>query len=469
MRKNRIFLSALLLSAVIMFGLGFVGRHESSVPLSSSSTSTPQTGQVSYVIYADGSYVKALDTSTGNTDFSGVDAAAVIMQAAKPNSKVLISAGTYIINHAASSQDSIIISNSNVELYGEGQEVTILKLADGANRRVLSIFQTSNVYIHDLQIDGNRMNQNQNTGAPAIYEDGISAWRSTGFIVSNTYVHDVRNFGITLSDCTNSRVLKNRIVNSDANGITIDNKESGSGITVRGNTVDGASDVGITAWYSNNFVAENNTVRNVMMNRSPYGGNDHVGMMVENAARKVTYRNNYIENCGTALSATGGTTIMFDTNTAHNCLMSLWADNVNELTVTNCVFDGIATAPQTNLPYFALDLDPGVASAMLTGNQFINVGPYLGAGAIVVQLKPPSGTFSNNIIDTANGKYQAIYIKTPSGWIVRNNTIITISITSTTTSSTSSNTSSPQPTSAGSAGSLKSGLHGVIVFKKKLS
>ena len=431
MRKNRIFLSALLLTAVITFGLVIYTETTTT-----SGTTTFTTGPSNYVVSTDGTTISALNTATGKVDFSGTDAAAVIMKAALPGSKVLIKAGTYIINHAASSQDSIIISNSNVELYGEGQDVSILKLADGANRNVVSVSQASNVYIHDLQIDGNRMNQAQGTGAPAIYNNGIKASLSTGFIVSNTYVHDVRNFGITLSDCTNSRVLNNRIVNSDANGITIDNEDSGSGITVRGNTVDGASDVGITAWYGNDFLAENNTVRNVMMNRSPYGGNDHVGMMVEMGGQKMTYRNNHIENCGTALSATGGTTIMFDTNTAHNCLIGLWADNVNGLTLRNSVFDGIATAPQTNLPYFALDLDPGVTSAILTGNQFINVGPYLGAGAVVIQLKPPSGTFSNNIIDTANGKYQAIDIQTPSGWIVRNNTIITTTPISTTTSST---------------------------------
>lgn len=388
----------------------------------STTTTTSSPVQPNYIISTDGTTITALNIATGKIDFSGTDAAVVIMKAAKVNSKVLIKAGTYVIRKVNNVTDCVHIGNSNVELYGEGQAVTILKEDNNANCNVIGV-QASNVYIHDFQVDGNRMNQAQGTGTPATKDNGILAgWYSTNVTISKTYVHDNRNVGIDLSGCTNCQVLNNLIVNSDANGITIDNQLNvGSGAIVRGNIVDGASDVGITAWYANNFTAENNTVRNVTMNRSPYGVNSHVGMYAEQASKDVTYRNNYIENCGMVLAADWGTNIRFDTITAHNCLIGLWVGSVNGLTMKNSVFDGIPNALQTNAPYWVFGLDPGVASAIVTGNQFINVGPYLRANGVIIELRPSSGTFSNNIIDTANGKYPAIDAQ--SGWTLQNNTI----------------------------------------------
>jgi parallel beta-helix repeat protein len=371
----------------------------------------------SHVLSTDGTTISALNTATGKVEFSGTDAAAIIMQAAVANSKVLIKAGTYIINHAASGQDSIIVSSSNVELYGEGNG-TILRLANGANRRVLSIFNANNVYVHDLQVDGNQANQAVNT-----VEVGINGWEAAGLIVSNNYVHDEGTYGIYCGACTNAQILNNLIVNSYANGITIDDQGSSgpSGNTVSGNTVDGASDVGITAWYGNGLTATGNIVRNVMMNVSPYGGNDHVGMMVENSANQITYRNNTIQNSGVGFSTSGGTNLLFDSNRIQNCQQGMYSWGVSGLTVTNNIFNGIAQTQVKGTMYAAFDLDASNSGSSITGNQFLNIGPYL-QGGVVVRLDPSSGTFTNNIIHTNNGQYTAY--SASSGWTIQNNTIL---------------------------------------------
>ena len=420
--------SLLLLTAVVMFGLGFVTGILFTVTdkTVTSTQSYVASEQPTYVISTDGTTIRALSTATGKVEFSGTDAATIIMDAAVPNSKVLIKAGTYIVNK------EITIENSNVELYGEGQTVSILKEAAGADCDIIGMSQVSNIYIHDLQLDGNRLNEAFSNSSEG---NGIIAWRVTALTIANNYVHDNRNFGINISECTNTQVLNNLIVNSDANGITVDNQGGGSrgGIVARGNTVNGASDVGITSWYGYDFLAQNNTIENVMMNTSPYAANSHVGMYVEQGGSKITYRGNQIENVGTALEATGGTAILFDANTAHNCLIAFYADHVNGLTLTNSTFDGIPTAPKADLPYYALDLDPEITSAIVTGNQFIKFNVTSG---IVIALNPPNGTFSDNTIDTANGTYQAIYIRTPSGWTLQNNTIITTTSTTAPTSTT---------------------------------
>jgi parallel beta-helix repeat protein len=283
---------------------------------STSATTTSTMGQPNYIVSTDGTTISALNTATGKVDFSGTDAAAVIMQAAKPNSKVLISAGTYIINHVSSSNDALLISNSNVELYGatntaQTSNAAILKLANGMNRRTLSITGTSNVYIHDLQIDGNRANQPQSGFTPA---NGIMAWSNTGLTVSNNYVHDVRNFGIDFNGCSNCIAANNLIVNSDANGMQFEG--SGGGTTrFSGNIIDGASDVGITIWSGTGVIIENNIIRNIMMNTSPWGGNDHTGIYTENNSPNNIFRNNIISNVEFGFSDDSSTGVTVDGNT----------------------------------------------------------------------------------------------------------------------------------------------------------
>jgi hypothetical protein len=376
-----------------------------------------------YTIQQVGNTVTATPaTYSGLKPISGSDAATVIMQACIPNSSVLIKAGTYVI----SSEYGVNIRNgSNVELYGDSSMSTILKLANSMNHNVFNIQYGSNINIHDLQIDGKRMNQSQAPGNPAINAYGITEWLVTNLTIANCYIHDCRDFGINLDSCSNAKILNNHVQNCDANGITVGNKGSsgafaGSNTYVGGNVVDGASDVGITSWYGNGVLAENNTVRNITMNTSPWGNQSHVGMMIEHTSNNITYRNNTIENCGDGLSASGGTQVTLDSNAVSNCLRGFYAGAGN-LTLKNCTFDQIANSPQSKLMFGVLRLDPNTPPTTITGCKFTNIGQYVLGGA-VIQLLSPTGTLSNNEVHTDNGKYKTI--SAPKGWVLTNNTIL---------------------------------------------
>jgi parallel beta-helix repeat protein len=195
----------------------------------------------------------------------------------------------------------------------------------------------------------------------------------------------------------------------------------GSGTLVSGNTVNGASDVGITGVYAKDFTAENNTVSNVNMNRSPWGNQSHVGMMVEHDAGSVTYQNNAISNCGDGLAFSGGSKLTFENNHITDCLRGLYGNGANTLMLTGCSFNNIATTPQTKNMFGALRLAQEVGSAVITGCSFTNIGPYI-QGAALVQLLSEYGTLSGNTIHTDNGKYKAI--SAPSSWTIGENTIL---------------------------------------------
>jgi hypothetical protein len=374
----------------------------------------------SYAVYvdsADSNLVKAQNSVTGAIEYSSSDAATVIQKTINATGQgggIILRKGTYILSSTLQSNKA-----NGIEFCGEGYS-TVLHLANAVNNRVIQVSSVKDWNIHDLQIDGNRMNQSQDSGAPATNCYGLSAWAVTGLTVQNCFIHDCRDFGINMAFSSNVRILNNYVQNCDANGITVGNQEGGSGTLVSGNTVDGASDVGITGWYADGYTAENNIVRNVNLSRSPWGNQSHVGMMVEYASRNAQYRNNSIENCGTGLSASGGTGIIFDNNRIQNCLRGLYANNA-DLTLTNTVFDTIGNAPQSTNMYGAIRLDPQVLTTTITGCQFTNIGPYIKGGA-VIQLLSPNGTFSDNVIHTANGKYQGI--SASSGWNIANNTIL---------------------------------------------
>jgi parallel beta-helix repeat protein len=423
--------------------------ENTSQPAAIQATETTATLPTYIVEMVDGMVRATAAPDSGLPAISDIDAATVIMKACIPNSRVLIKAGTYDI----AKKYGVLVKNSNVELYGDSNSSTVLKLADGMNDSVLNFESASNMSIHDLQIDGNRMNQSQSGGSPAISGEGITAWHVNGLTIENCYIHDCRDFGINLASNSNVNVLNNQVYNCDANGITVGNMGEGSGTLVSGNTVNGASDVGITAVDGVDVTVDGNTVMNVNMDRSPWGNQSHVGLMAEGDtfSQNCRYTNNNIMNCGDGIASTPYVAspqlnkgIVFDSNKVSNCLRAAYVNNTEDVAITNNMFDGIAKAPQS--PRMGvLRLGPKVTTATITGNQFLNVGDYVQAGA-VIQLLSPSGTFSNNVVNTDGGKYPAISAPN-SGWTIANNTILPSAIASRTSSAATFRTTSPTETS----------------------
>jgi parallel beta-helix repeat protein len=356
---------------------------------------------LTYVVQQVGGTVQAAPIQAGSpSTISDQDAANVISKALAVADAVWIRAGTYTITR------KIAVRRSNVELYGDSNSSTILRLGDNVLQNVLAFEKVSNCYIHDLQIDGNRQNQPYTPPVPKyagpVIINGVGFWSSTNCVISNCYVHDVRSSGISLelsSNCTVSNCLVQR---SDANGITVSNQAGGSGNAVIGNTVDGASDVGITGWHAVDYTVANNIVRNVNMNTSPFLQNTHIGIMAEGGSggpgcSGVVYRNNIIENCsGSGLycsPAADGVTnknVILDGNTIRNCGRGLCINRTDTISVTKNTFD-TTTDPNG----FGLLVDTNVNRADIEGNTWKGI-----AASPIIKLRAPNGIFQQNMIQS---------------------------------------------------------------------
>jgi len=190
------------------------------------------------------------DCSTGSILFYSANTAAVINHAIgylTNGGKIFIKAGTYTFtttpinlgngNFAAVGTTSV----SGIELYGEGSS-TILNAGTNMNGAVIGVLNANNWYIHDLQINGNRASQSGSGGAPP-YLNGIWIINSANTTIEHCYVHDTKTVGIYLVSGNSDAILYNNVVNNNANGIQVGWSTND---LIQGNTVNGASDVGIS-------------------------------------------------------------------------------------------------------------------------------------------------------------------------------------------------------------------------------
>jgi len=269
---------------------------------SATATTVPQS-ECSYSIFMSGSTVEAENCATGAVVYSGTDAATVIndaISALSPSGgRVFIESGTYTISTTIGTYSA---SNNNIELYGQGN-ATILQAATNLNSDVIGVYNANGWYIHDLQVNGNRANQN-GAGQGGGY-DGIELYNSSNGVVEHNYVHDVKTVGIYLSG-TNDKTLDNLVVNSNANGIQV---YGYSNYLIEDNTINGASDVGISisgmsaTQTISGVVCEGNIITNINLDVSPYGVNSGDGIITGDngiagngiAGGNITISNNYID------------------------------------------------------------------------------------------------------------------------------------------------------------------------------
>ena len=182
---------------------------------------------------------------------------------------------------------------SNIELRGEGN-ATILTLGTNVNGIVIGVNGPGGWYVHDLQVNGNRANQNGAGTDPEF--DGIYLIGNDESI-SNVYEHNAKTVGLKTWG-NDEKILNNWVVDSDADGIQT---STGSGSVIQGNTVNGASDVGISisggaSSSISNVLCTGNVVENVNLGVSPYGGNTGNGIIVgdNGIAQGVTISDNVI-------------------------------------------------------------------------------------------------------------------------------------------------------------------------------
>src|SRR5208282_4660804 len=283
-----------------------------------------------------------------------VDAYQMITQAlASGQTKIHLPAGNYSV-----SQQVNINNIADVEIYGDGQNATILTLNDnvygGSNTNpkpatVLSFVEADGFHVHDLQIDGNAAgNPFQGNPATAIAMDGILAWNSSNGMINNCLIHDCRFMGVQIEVGSNCIVQSNTIVNSNANGISVGNAgNNGSGHQVLSNIVNGASDVGISVWEGVGALVRGNNVQNVTLNLSPYQQNTHVGLLAEGQSpcTDIAFSSNTVSNIsspstkyqgvGMGCGPDGSSNIQFLNNTFSNVWqMARLTGAVTGITVT---------------------------------------------------------------------------------------------------------------------------------------
>lgn len=162
-----------------------------------------------YTIGKSGSNYYAFD-NTGNTAFTGTNAATVI------NSAIfsLANGGTISFTRADYNLSYPIIDSGRASInlvFAKGA-----KLIAGAalNKPVIYLTSTSHWRVYNVEIDGNASNQTapQVSGAPSIIPDGFGASTCTDVILYDAYIHDVRRFGANFDESSKASGIINSYV-----------------------------------------------------------------------------------------------------------------------------------------------------------------------------------------------------------------------------------------------------------------
>jgi hypothetical protein len=327
----------------------------------------------------------------------------------------------------------------NIEIYGDGP-TTLLRLNDETYSMVFNFVNADNFHIHDLQIDGNRLN---NKGwlhfSDEQYMYGINAWNCQNGIIENILAHDIRTTAYNLAKSTGCTILNSQAVSCDANGVSVTNFAGGSGCLVQGVTVDTFSDVGISAWDAIDLQILQNYVRNAILRSSPYfpGGGTHIGIMCEGDSKgtgnkNVTIDHNIIENipapgngfyCAPENPTNDPTNqnenIVFTNNTVSNCQKFMTINHTRGFTCTANTLEGL-TDPVRG---WGIVIFSDVDQVDIESNLIQGLPTHM-AGQII-QISGISGKVIDNTIYT-NGNI-AIVVKNEEyrpNWVTDPNQII---------------------------------------------
>ena len=369
---------------------------------------------------------------------SNPDAYQLVTQAlAAGETKIHLPAGNY------SCSQQINITQPNIEIYGDGSSGpndTYIRLNDGtglsgSSAGDVSVFAfygpgatannpTSggdNFNVHDLEIDGNSAKNffQGNPGTPTVM-DGVASWNCNEGMVQNCYIHDCRFMGVQINIGSNCTVQNNIVNNSGANGIAIGNavnnsrRGRGSGHQVLNNSVNGASDVGISVWEGIETLVQGNTVQNITMGVSPYQQNTCDGLLFEgtNPCSDVTFSNNTVSNISNPNGALykglgigggpdGSSNIQFLNNTIENVYSAMrFVSDVTGLVVKG---NSVNNTTGTDQPLVTVTTNKhGNAPSGADFEQNTLAGMPSDMSTAVVTLLAGSGEFINNTI-YANG------------------------------------------------------------------
>ena len=271
----------------------------------------------SYIVYTDGTAIYAKNGRTGNIDFSGADAAAVINQAI---AALGATGGTVALLEGQYDIASPINLASNVSLVGQGAG-TVLRIPDGHNAdlRVISASNASRVRVANLRIDGNKANQTVGNMS-GICLTNVTDSRIEGCVVENLFTDwtapdypwaegiylGSSNYntvtgntcrgngcdGIHLASSSNNNIARNALLSNGNNGISISNSSNYN--IVVGNIARDTEGAGIYVDHSSN----NTIASNMVLGNSQMEDNEIDGIMLNLEADYNNVQGNIVRHLG---------------------------------------------------------------------------------------------------------------------------------------------------------------------------
>jgi len=311
----------LLAVALVSYNVGYVYGQALSATIVIEPRSFTETA--TYIIFGedmDGDgildIIYAKNGTTGEIEFSGTSASAVIQQAMDAlgpyGGKILIKKGVYIINATLKPPSGILIS-------GEGPS-TVLRLGNGTSIRVFWLDNVNNVIIENLAFDGNKLYVGEPDGMTKCVGIYITH-NSTGNIIRNNYFYNFKSHSILMqyAGASGNIVIGNVFTNND-HWDFCSSTDADANIYV-GNTLYNTK--GIEMYQSKDNIIAFNTVLDVVAGvyENAAGGNLYVGNiinMTDNYGMYITGNNtqvigNKILNTGTyGIEITGDYVIVKD-------------------------------------------------------------------------------------------------------------------------------------------------------------
>lgn len=347
----------------------------------------------------------------GITDDSKAVQAAIDYAARKASknkaSVVFIPEGTYSVKKIKLKQGVVL----------RGEEEKSVLLADPSSKvwhGILYCEDLDSVDISGITFDGNK---------PVVYgnhqEGTVNMWvvSSSNVNITNCIFQNNWYLGVCIKDSNNIVIENNKFINLDCGVITTD--KPSSNILIKGNYFDGAeysepvSIYGQKEGYHNNITI----IDNIMKNHTKGSG------ILVRAAKNVTIKNNFIDNCGTGIYITAKTyngveygvyDAVIENNIITNTVYeSILLSNINNSTISKNTIENAGT--------FGL-LTAYVDESMLTENTFIDYysseRPYHGFTMTITGMR--NSSVLNNIIDikddSINKDRSPIVVGTISGY-----------------------------------------------------
>lgn len=349
--------------------------------------------EASYIIETDGTIIRAINGTTGATDYSGTNQTALINQvcAISPNNGIVVlKAGQYV------STGSIVITTMGLTLSGEGYNTllnssllgaaqeTIIIDADFVTVRSLRIIDSSEDSIATSNNNNLKIYDNYifNSGEEAIFLDTSDrSWVFNNYV--SGYAEDVAGSpGIQLSArCDRNTVTNNLIKTGNGPGVGVQGSQNivsqnkiynGTGANWKG--VELRQDAGEGTHY------------NLITNNQIWRGASY-GVDVQANCEDNTISSNSIRSTTSGINVNADRTKLEGNIVFNSTSFDIWLNDGSELSImNNLVYGGSSRS---------LQIDGTVTEVTIIGNKFMSKPVYIQGQYI---------TFTGNTITLSTNK-----------------------------------------------------------------